>query len=613
MPDIIQLLPDSVANQIAAGEVIQRPASALKELVENSIDAGATEIKIFVKESGKVLLQVIDNGKGMSGTDARMSFERHATSKIKKAEDLFVIRTMGFRGEALASIAAIAHVEMKTTQKDTELGSLLIIEGSEVKKQESCAWSGGTSISIKNLFYNIPARRAFLKSDPVEMRYIIEEFMRISLANPEIFFSLHHDGNEIFHLPQGNLKQRIVHLFGNNYKEKLVPVEEETSIISIKGFIGKPEFAKKTRGEQYFFVNNRFIKDPYLQHAVSGAFDEMLPLDTFPFFVLFVDIDPARIDINVHPTKTAIKFDDEKSIYAIIRSSVRQSLGKYNISPTLDFNNDPAYSNFTQGGSSSNTMPAAPQIKVNSSFNPFLANQGINLNQNSSSGSGNAPADFYAYGSTSFDQPQATQIALATINKEAEDWIGEKKSPYQLHNRMIISPIKTGFILIDQQAAHERILFEKYLQQLNAQKAYSQQSLFPQTIDLSPVDFALITELLPDLKLLGFDLREFGKNTFIIDGIPAESTIGNEKAIIEGLIENFKQNAAFAKLDKRENLAKSLAKKTAIKAGLYLSTTEMTTLIDELFACKLPSVSIDSKPLLLTFGLDEILKKFEKA
>ncbi len=610
MPDIIQLLPDSVANQIAAGEVIQRPASALKELVENSIDAGATEIRVYVKEAGKVLLQVIDNGKGMSGTDARMSFERHATSKIKKAKDLFAIRTMGFRGEALASIAAIAHVEMKTILLNADIGTLLIIEGSEVKKQESCAWSGGTSISIKNLFYNIPARRVFLKSDPVEMRYILEEFMRISLANPELFFSLHHDANELFHLPQGTLKQRIVHLFGNSYKEKLVPVEEETSIISIKGFVGKPEFAKKTRGEQYFFVNNRFIKDPYLQHAVSGAYDELLPAESFPFFVLFIDIDPARIDINVHPTKTQIKFDDEKSIYAIIRSAVKQSLGKYNISPTLDFNTEHAFSNFGHGknGNSGNAIPSMPQIKINSAFNPFLSGQGLASNSTPAK-----TTDFYGVGSATFEKTEVEQLEMNKVVQEAEEWKGEKKTPYQLHNQLILSPIKTGFIVIDQQAAHERILFERYMQQLNAQKGYSQQSLFPQTIDLSPIDFALIKELMPDLLLLGFDLREFGKGTFVIDGIPAESIAGNEKSVLEGLIENFKQNAAFSKLDRRENLAKSLAKKTAIRSGQALSTAEMTNLIDELFACKLPSVSIDAKPLLLTFGLDEIFKKFDKA
>src|ERR1700760_850823 len=369
MSDIIQLLPDSVANQIAAGEVVQRPASAVKELVENAIDAGADKIQLILKDAGKSLIQVIDNGCGMSLTDARMSFERHATSKIRKADDLFAIRTMGFRGEAMASIAAISQVELKTRRHEDELGTCIFIEGSEVLKQEACSGNAGTSISVKNLFYNIPARRNFLKSNPVEMRHIIDEFQRVALAHPEIFFTLHHDGQEVYHLPATTLKQRIVHLLGNNYNQRLVPVEEDTTIIKLHGFVGKPEFARKTRGEQFFFVNNRFIKDAYLNHAVLMAFKELLPEDTFPLYVLFIEIDPAKIDINVHPTKTEIKYQDEQTIYAIIRSAVKRSLGRYNITPSLDFDQENSIEHLVTPIPIEEIVP--PTISFNPDFNPF--------------------------------------------------------------------------------------------------------------------------------------------------------------------------------------------------------------------------------------------------
>src|SRR3978361_178386 len=369
MPDIIQLLPDAVANQIAAGEVVQRPASAVKELVENALDAGADKIQLIVKDAGKSLIQIIDNGCGMGVTDARMCFERHATSKIRKAEDLFAIRTMGFRGEAMASIAAIAQVELKTRRHEDELGTCILIEGSEVISQEACSANTGTSISIKNLFYNTPARRNFLKSNPVEMRHIVDEFQRIALANPTVFFTLHHDGEEVYHLPGSALKQRIVHLFGNNYNQRLVPVEEDTSIIKLRGFVGKPEFARKTRGEQFFFVNNRFIRDGYLNHAVLTAFEELLPDESYPLYVLFIEIDPSKIDINVHPTKTEIKYQDEKSIYAIIRSAVKRSLGRYNITPTIDFDQENSIEHLITSKPLDQII--APSIRFNPDFNPF--------------------------------------------------------------------------------------------------------------------------------------------------------------------------------------------------------------------------------------------------
>jgi DNA mismatch repair protein MutL len=617
LSDIIQLLPDSVANQIAAGEVVQRPASALKELIENAIDSGADKVQILIKDAGKSLIQVIDNGCGMSMTDARMCFERHATSKIRKAEDLFAIRTMGFRGEAMASIAAIAQVELKTRRHEDELGTCIRIEGSEIISQEPVSTMPGTSISVKNLFYNTPARRNFLKGNPVEIRHINDEFQRVALANPEIFFTLHHDGNEVFHLPKGSLKQRIIHLFGNAYNQKLVPVEETTSIIELKGYIGKPEFAKKTRGEQFFFVNNRFIKDPYLNHAVLNAFEEVLSTDSYPLYVLFIDIDPAKIDINVHPTKTEIKYQDEKAIYAIIRSAVKRSLGRYNISPTLDFNQETGFSQMISHKAPEDIVP--PAISFNPDFNPFSNERKereipfLRNNQEERKTISKNWGSLYE-----IVDPEAHQSGLELDTNrqvEIENKVlkGVGKQIFQLHNRFIISQIKSGFMLIDQQAAHERILFERFLQHLESRQGASQQSLFPQTVTLNSVDFELVKELLNDIQSLGFQIREFGKNTLIIEGVPADiGTNINELEILEHLLEGFKNNQSALKLNKRESLARALARNTAIKSGQQLSPEEMNALIDELFACEMPNISLSGKPVISTFTLEELLQRFEK-
>src|SRR6195952_51878 len=450
MPDIIQLLPDAVANQIAAGEVIQRPASAVKELIENAIDAGADKIQLILKDAGKSLIQVIDNGCGMSMTDARMSFERHATSKIKKADDLFTIRTMGFRGEALASIAAIAQVELRSRRHEDELGTCIIIEGSEVISQEACSGNTGTSISVKNLFYNIPARRNFLKSNPVEMRHIIDEFQRMALANPLIFFTLHHDGQEVYHLPGAALKQRIVHLFGNNYNQRLVPVEEDTTIIKLHGFVGKPEFARKTRGEQFFFVNNRFIKDAYLNHAVLTAFYELLPDDTYPLYVLFIDIDPAKIDINVHPTKTEIKYQDEKAIYAIIRSAVKRSLGRYNITPSLDFDQENSIEHLITPTPFDQIV--APVIAFNPDFNPFADRKTareIPFLRDSGAGRDNPiPKNWdtlYEISKKDTTTQQEIHAEETLAINEQEITKSNDRQFFQVHNRFIMSQIKSGF------------------------------------------------------------------------------------------------------------------------------------------------------------------------
>jgi DNA mismatch repair protein MutL len=619
MSDIIQLLPDAVANQIAAGEVVQRPASAVKELVENAIDAGADKIQLILKDAGKALIQVIDNGCGMSLTDARMSFERHATSKIKKAEDLFAIRTMGFRGEAMASIAAIAQVELKTRRHEDELGTCILIEGSEVLSQEACSANTGTSISVKNLFYNTPARRNFLKSNPVEMRHIIDEFQRVSLANPQIFFSLHNDGQEVYHLPASLLKQRIVHLFGNNYNQRLVPVEEDTTIIKLHGFVGKPEFARKTRGEQFFFVNNRFIKDAYLNHAVFTAYQELLPDECYPMYVLFIDIDPSKIDINVHPTKTEIKYQDEKSIYAIIRSAVKRSLGRYNITPSLDFDQENSIEHLITPKPFEEIV--APTIAFNPDFNPFAAEKKIErelppaFRTSGEYRSSPIPQNWDTLYEISKREPSIQHKMHEEANIEVDEQEITKSSErqlFQIHNRFILSQIKSGFMLISQQAAHERVLYERFLQQLQSHSGVSQQSLFPQSVTLNSSDFELLKELLPDVRALGFDIREFGKNTVVVEGIPADLNNVGEEQLLEQLLEGFKNNLAILKLDKRDNLARSLARNAAIKAGTKMSLEEMNLLIDQLFACQMPNLALNGKPVISTFTLAELIERFEK-
>lgn len=618
MSDIIQLLPDAVANQIAAGEVVQRPASAVKELVENAIDAGADKIQLILKDAGKALIQVIDNGCGMSMTDARMCFERHATSKIRKAEDLFAIRTMGFRGEAMASIAAIAQVEMKSRRHEDELGTCINIEGSEVVSQEPCATSPGTSIAVKNLFYNTPARRNFLKSNPVEMRHIIDEFQRVALANPNIFFTLHHDGQEVYHLPSATLKQRIVHLLGSNYNQRLVPVEEQTSIINLHGFIGKPEFARKTRGEQFFFVNNRFIKDNYLNHAVLTAYEQLLPDDSFPLYVLFIEIDPSKIDINVHPTKTEIKYQDEKAIYAIIRSAVKRSLGRYNITPTLDFDQENSIEHLITPKPFDQIVQ--PSVSFNPDFNPFANErkpvERQSYNQSAFREKTGIPSNWetlYEISKREVNEQQTIEHEQpkVTLDEEQVSKTSERQL-FQIHNKYILSQIKSGFMLINQQAAHERILYERFLQQLENHSGLSQQSLFPETVTLNSSDFELLKELLPDIRALGFDIREFGPNTVVVDGVPADINPNSEQALLDSLLEGFKNNTAILKLDKRDTLARTLARNAATKAGTKLSLDEMNLLIDQLFACQMPNQALNGKPVISTFTLNELAERFEK-
>ncbi len=625
MADLIQLLPDAIANQIAAGEVVQRPASAVKELMENAVDAGANQIKLIVKDAGKALVQVIDNGGGMSETDARMCFERHATSKIRQAADLFAIRTMGFRGEALASIAAVSQVELRTRRPEDELGSRIQIEGSEIKLQEACQTASGTSISMRNLFYNVPARRNFLKSNAVEMRHIIEEFQRIAIAYPEIFFSLHHNGEEIFHLPPSNLRQRLVGIFGTAYNKRLVPVHEATDILTIEGFVGKPEFARKTRGEQMFFINRRFIKSGYLHHAVMTAYEDLLPQESYPFYVLCLEIDPARIDVNVHPTKQEIKFDDERLVYNYLRVAVRHALGSHSITPALDFDQD---SNLAVVPPMSSKRES-PTIKtVPSSFSTEPTQTGFSgfrddtrrradnlknweklyegldeLVPEPVSSPEAAPSQTLTIGSTwETDNP---------LEEQAQPFHRAQKAPYQVHASYIVSHIKSGFLLIDQQAAHERILYEQYLQVLDRQSASTQHQLFPRTIALPPADAVLLRDILPQVNLLGFDIQEFGQNTFVINGLPAEMAgKKDELVVLENLLEQYRQNTSF-QLEVKENLARSMARSAAIRRGTPLSVVEMQSLIDRLFACEMPFKSPGGRQCFLTFELDELARRFE--
>ncbi len=621
MSDIIQLLPDSIANQIAAGEVIQRPASAVKELLENAIDAGATEIKLVLKEAGKLLIQVVDNGKGMSETDARMSFERHATSKIKNANDLFALTTMGFRGEALASIAAIAQVELKTRQEGQELGTQIIIEGSKVLSQEPCQCQVGTSISIKNLFFNVPARRNFLKSNSVENRHIIDEFSRVALANSNVFFSLHHNQNELYHLPIGNLRQRIVGVLGNNGNKKLVPMSEETDVVKFSGFVSKPEFAKKTRGEQFFFVNNRFIKSGYLHHAIMNAYEDLLPENSYPLYVIFMELDPKIIDVNVHPTKQEIKFEDEKIIYNYLRVATRHALGQYSITPTLDFDQDPNISQaYSQGPSIQRSQPTEMNWNPSSQASPMPQSSSRPASTNSVESSNLENWQKLYKGLTDLPMTIPEDEFVEEVTTIASQWgqdelIPEEKQgstgSFQLHSSYIVSPIKSGYLLIDQQAAHERILYEKYIRVIGAQQQHTQALLFPINIPLSNQDSEVLKEILPEINQMGFDVQEFGANTFVLQGLPAECSENiNVEELIQILVEQQRENKTLNS-DIKTTVAGSLARSTAIKRGTSLGEKEVQTLIDQLFACEMPYANPWGKKCFITYDLDDLRKQFE--
>ena len=616
MPDIIQLLPDNIANQIAAGEVIQRPASAVKELLENAVDAGATEINLIVNDAGKALIQVIDNGKGMSETDARMAFERHATSKIKNIEDLFKIKTMGFRGEALASIAAVAQVELKSKRDEDETGVFIEIENSQVIKQEPIAVPTGTSIAMKNLFFNVPARRNFLKSNAAELRHIVDEFIRVAMSFPEIFFSFTSNGQQVFHLERGSMKQRIVQILGNSYAAKLVPVQEQTDYMNIYGFVGKPETAKKTRGDQYFFVNNRFIKSAYLNHAVMNAFNEMIAKDSFPMYTLFIDLDPSQVDINVHPTKQEIKFEDEKIVYAFVQSAIKHALAQFSISPTLDFELDASIQSL-DAVSKPFTEEKKSSASSSSLYNTFTKKNQSHFIESKSELK--HWKDFYepkekltddrwssAESGGLTDGESATVKPLHAINEQRPT----TENLLQLHNSFIVVQTNRGYYLVHQQNAHERILYERFALAVEGKPIATQQSLFPATIELHAGDAVLLKELLPDMNHLGYQLEPFGNNTFVIQGTPADVNQGNEKTAIEKMLEQYKHFSNDLKYSKREKLLRSLALQQSIKAGTSLTDKEMKVLVEDLFNCAVPNSTANGKPTYLEFKKDELDKLF---
>ncbi len=639
MLDIIHLLPDSIANQIAAGEVVQRPASVVKELMENSIDAQANYIQLIVKDAGRTLIQVIDDGMGMSATDARMSFERHATSKIRTADDLFSILTMGFRGEALASIAAISQVELRSRRMIDEVGTMIRIEGSEINSQESVSCTKGTNFQVKNLFFNVPARRNFLKSNPVEMKHILDEFQRVSLAHPEITFTLYHNDVEVYNLPAGKLSRRIVDIFGKTYREQLASCEEETPFVNISGYLGKPESAKKGRGEQFFFVNKRFIKHNYLHHAVLSAFESTIPEGSSPFYVLFIEINPSHIDINIHPTKTEIKFDDERAVYAIIRSAVRRAIGVYNLTPTIDFDSDINFANLTNTNRFSDSPnPVKPSF---SGLNDFenarnssqqgtyqpqqvdhyrekrgAVQRGAGQRDNASSTPENWRKLFEGLESfkpnnqstLGFDSEQMTMGSKANVISDESRRIAEIQeiSAIQIQNRFIIAQAKSGLMLIDQRAAYERILYEKYYNNLNNKKSFTQQLLFPKTLDLQPSDYQLVIEIQEEIKALGFSFEEFGQHTIKINGVPPEVQEENEKEIFEGLVQQFKTNQTDLQLDRIENVARSFSKRSSSKYMGELSIIEINLLIHQLFETALPSYTPNGEPIMTILSLDQL-------
>ena len=623
--DIIQLLPDSIANQIAAGEVVQRPASVVKELLENSVDAKASNIQVIIREAGKTLIQIIDDGIGMSETDARMSFERHATSKIRKSDDLFRIRTMGFRGEALASIAAVAQVELRTRRESDEIGTLIRIEGSEIKVQEPVAALTGTNFQVKNLFFNVPARRNFLKTNSVEMRHLLDEFQRIALAHPEVGLSLYHNDVEIYNLPPAKLVKRIVDMFGKNYREQLAYCQEDTSYISIKGYIGKPEFARKTRGEQFFFVNERYIKHSYLHHAVVSAFESTLPEGSHPFYVLHIDIDPSHIDINIHPTKTEIKFDDERSVYAIVMAAVRKAVGIYNMAPSIDFeeNTNFLYPPQHSFGKSPEQSSRAVTTNWSSRSNEEGAErQAGNLTNWNKLFEGMKPADesFQLQASLNLnhspaDTDEATPQSLTIASKAnrlapAPALSLNDSLLVQLHNRYILSQTGEGILLVDQRAAHERILYERYKLMLSKKTGACQQLLFPQTLTMNPAEIQLVMETKNEIHSLGFEFDQIGPNQLLIRGIPAGIPDEREQDLFEELVEQIKQSYSDLKLNQTDNLARSLARRFSSRYLTKLSLLEMHTLLNQLFSSSDPNRTPGGDPIVTRLTPDRLATLF---
>lgn len=623
MPSIIQLLPDHVANQIAAGEVVQRPASVVKELLENAVDAGATDIKLIVKDAGKTLVQVIDNGQGMNVTDARMCFERHATSKIRQAEDLFALSTKGFRGEALASIAAIAHVELKTKQDADELGHHIVIEGSRYVSQEVAVLPTGTSFAIKNLFFNIPARRNFLKSEIVEQRHIIDEFQRVALAHPQIHFSMYHNGSDVYNLPISNIRQRIVNIFAGKTNEKLVPVEEETEIVKISGFASKPEFAKKNRSEQFFFVNDRFIRSGYLHHAIMSAYDGLLKDGSQPSYFLYLTVPPSSIDINIHPTKTEIKFDDEKALYAILRAAVKHSLGQFNVAPVLDFDRDPS---LDTPYDYRNASAATPTVEFNGDYNPFADTRPNTPSRESSSFSVNhSTGRHFPKATGNWDslyiglENEKDSIPTTGFEFEADvitsslfDDVHEKTvtKTYQLNRKYIVSPIKNGMVIVHQHRAHQRILYENFLKSITIKKGLSQQLLFPLHLYFGTEELQAIDEMKDSLTNVGFvfDLNE--AESVIVSGVPVNVSESEVSLVLEQLLSDLHSDIPLTSFSQSDQIAKSMAQSLAVKSGVTLNEQDQENIVNGLFACKEQNVCPFQKTTFTTIRVEDIDKKF---
>lgn len=612
MSDIIHLLPESVANQIAAGEVVQRPASAVKELLENSIDSGASEIQLIIKESGKQLIQVTDNGCGLSERDARMCFERHATSKIKKSEDLLNIRTLGFRGEALASICSVAQVELRSKRREDEIGTQIIIEGSEFKSQHPINCPNGTTINVKNLFFNIPARRNFLKSNTLELRHVIEEFFRVAIVNPNISFSFYNQDKILYKLTSGNIKQRILNIFGNHYAQRLIPVEQATDMVNITGFIGKPEFARKTRSEQYFFTNGRFMRSPYLNNAVERAFRELIPDDSNPLYFLFFEVPPNSVDVNIHPTKTEINFLDNKGIYAILHSSVKQSIGRFNLAPEIDFEVE---NGLKIPPLPENYQPKQPVINIDPHYNPFekKINKQPAFNFPNPSGetirkwqelyADTHPVEPVRYNNQELSAETTIPMGIPAAEEP------EKKINWQVQRTFIVTSTKTGIIIIDQQNAHERILFERFSQVNDDFLFPSQVLLFPQTVNLSPDNAALYNEWKEHFSAMGFEINDFGNGSFVIHAFPFQIQAPDAVSVFEGILENLRSSETKGKLNERQELARSLARKMSVKRGKTLQQQEIDTLVENLFACNVPELTPDGKPTMIKIPFDEIYKK----
>lgn len=620
MPDIIHLLPEGIANQIAAGEVVQRPSSAVKELMENAIDAGATDIRVIIHDAGKALVQVTDNGSGMSATDARTSFQRHATSKISGIDDLFHIRTMGFRGEALASIAAVAEVVLKTRREEDEWGTCIEIDNSTFRKEEPVAMARGTSVSMKNLFFNVPARRNFLKSNASEMRHVVEEFMRIALAFPNIFFSLTSGSQEMFHLEKGSLKQRLVQVLGSGYNARLIPVQENTDYLNIYGFAGKPDTAKKTRGDQYFFVNNRFIKSAYLNHAVMSAYQELIPSDSFPAYALFIDIDPAQLDVNVHPTKQEIKFEDEKIVYAFVQAAVKHALAQFSITPTLDFDLDASIQQLdavTKPFTSRERTAATDSSLYHTFSRQHQAHKIEKSELRDWKDFFTPPKDpTLEEPSAGYEKPfQPITHSLeepALLALPGKNDLPESDGQYlQILKTYILVSHPGGLLLIHQQAAHERVLYDRFSQAIKGKPLPSQRCLFPSVLPLSPADSVLLDALLVDLAQLGYQIEPFGKDTFAIQGTPADLESGTERRVIEQVLEQFKHSSGSLQVTPREKLIRGLARQQAVKPGTLLAPPEMRHLAASLLDSPTSNVSPFGQPVYAVLDHGSLEKLFE--